>query len=231
MILDFRYRDYVCKYYAGAHRYNVICFSNGCDRGRVGNYSYITYIFPKNKQNELNYCFLNKTDLLGYFVEISKIFGFKLLSFKETEDLYKLQIRCICDNRYFIYISTYIRYVYEWPFSLLLAAAWKNKNNFPELNITHIMQFYLAVFFDGRRCHCPGEVYLAFQNINPKCQFNLLKRDFNRSNSFIQIKSKYEKLTSQINQFNLKQLPQIISGINFIANKCYERNKKNICRW
>lgn len=231
MILDFRMKEYVCNYYAGKKYHKEICFSKDFNGGEYGRYAYATYIWPKKKQEERNYCFFDKKTLFEYFTEISKLLGFRLLSFSETKDSYKLQVQCIPNRRYFIYASMCIRYVWEHPFAILLYAAWQNKENFPELDIIQIMQFYIAFFFDGRRCHCPGVDRMAFYNINSKCQFSLIRDDFNYDPSFLEIQTSHISLTHELREFNTKQLPQIASGINFIANKYYAKNKKDICRW
>lgn len=231
MILDFRLKDYKCNYYDGKYFNSGICFSLGCELGIIGKYTHITYVWPKEKQDQLNYCFLDKDALLRYFIEISKLLGFRLIAFADTEDKYRLQIECIPNRRYFIYISTYVRYVYEYPFSLFLYAAWCNRANFPELNITQIIQFYRAIFYGGHMCHCPGMDNDAFYNINAKCQFSLIKDHFNYSRGFVQINSNHNTLYKIVKTFNTKQLPQIVSGINCISNKYYAENKKNICRW
>ena len=231
MILDFRMKDYVCNYIAGRRYYNTICFSEGCKGGSYNKAYHATLMWPKDKQEELNYCYFDKDVLIEYFSEISRILGFKLISFQETEHRYKLQIETPVDHRYFIYCAMCIRYVYEHPFALLLHAAWNNRKNLPDLDIIQIMQFYLALFFNGRRCHCPGLDNLAFYNINSKCQFNLIRDNFNRETSFISITSKYLNLCNAMNSFNTKQLTQISQGINKIANIYYDKRKKDLCRW
>ena len=231
MILDFRGKAYKCNYYAGKHHYNGVCFSEGGYLGLANGYYHATIIWPRNKQVQLNYCTLDTRTLIEYFKEISRQLGFTLISLLETTYSYKLQFRCAPDKKFFIYIATYIRYVYENPFWILLCAAWQNRANFPELDITQIMQFYIALFFDDRRCHCPGLNRLAFHNINPKCQFSLLRGDFNCSKSFCRITANHISLCHFLRVFNSKQLPQIVNGINFIANEYYIKNKKSICRW
>lgn len=231
MILDFRGKEYVCRYFTGNKYVDTICFSDGYFKKIYNNYVYSTYIWPKEDQDQRNYCPFDKKTLLEYFIEISKILGFKLISLSETEHLYKLQIKCAPDRRYFIYVSMCIRYVYEHPFAFYLYAAWQNKHNFPELDIIQIMQFYLAVVFNGARCHCPGESNFTFYNINSKCQFSNIRNDFNNVENFYLLRTNHIHLDNILYQINTKQLPQIASGINFIVNKYYDENKKSICRW
>lgn len=231
MILDFRGKSFKCNYYTGKHLRKAICFSSGYADGMINGYAHATITWPKNKQDQCNYCIFDTKTLIEYFTEISKLLGFTLVSLTESNNLYKLQIRCAPNKRYFIYSAMCIRYVYEHPFAILLYAAWQNRENFPELDIIQIMQFYLALFFNGRRCHCPGLGQLAFYNINSKCQFSLIKDNFNHSKSFYKVSTSHTNLCSNLCTFNTKQLSQIASGINFIANKYYAKNKKNICRW
>lgn len=231
MILDFNYKDYDCHFYIHNHKHDGICFQCDFDDDIINGYAHSTIIFPKNKQTQKNYCFFNTQTLIEYFTEISRLLGFKLISFTQSRNSYKLQIRCAPNQRYFIYCATYIRYVYEYPFALLLFAAWQNRKNFPELNITQIIQYYIALFFIGRRCHCPGMDGSAFRNINSKCQFNLIRDNFNDERYFYYINSVHGKLCWVFDRFNLKQISQIVRGINFIANKHYVKDKKNICRW
>lgn len=232
MILDFRGKEYRCNYYAGNYFYkNKACFSNWCDQGRFNDYYYATIICPRGKQVQLNYCAFDTGTLIEYFKEISRLLGFTLISLVRGKHSYKLQFKCAPDYRFFVYVAMYIRYVYENPFWLLLHAAWQNRANFPELDITQIMQLYITLFHDGRRCHCPGLDGLTFYNINPKCQFSLIRRDFNYNKSFCKIITKHSSLCFLLRVFNSKQLPQIVRGINFIANEYYAKNKKSICRW
>lgn len=233
MTLDFRYKDYKCEYLVGNRYVKSVCFWGGCGDGQYGKnkkHAHITYIWSKTP-DELNYCFLDKETMLRYFMDISKRLGFKLLSFIETPTHYKLQIDVIANRRYFIYVSMYIRYVYEFPFSLALYCALQNTENFPELDITHIIQFYIAVLHDGARCHCPGRDRLAFYNINCKCQFSSIRDNFNDGKSLVAIKSQYTHLLKNFRLLNSKNLPQIVSGINNIVNQHYNENKKIICRW
>lgn len=230
MILDFNLKNYRCTYYSGKTLINEHCFYQGCVYGIYNNESYVTYVWSCN-QNQLNYCFLDQESLINYFSEIAKLAGFDLLSFSKTKKNFYLQIKCIPNRRYFIYISMLIRYVYEYPFSILLHAAWQNKKNLPELNIMCIMQFYLALFFNQRYCHCPGREGNALYNISIKNCFSLMPHSFNESSIFLFLESKYRTLCSNLYKFNIKQLPQIINGLNYIANKYYDKYKKRICCW
>lgn len=231
MICNFQFCNYKCTYYAGKRLYNSICFSSGFKEGIYKKSVYITYIFPKDKQEERNYCPFSKEILIEYFKEISKLLGFKILTLSNDENYYKLQIKCAKDNRYFRYISTCIRYVYEYPFAELLYCAWQNKANFPELNIIQIMQFYLALFYNDRYCHCFGWREYCFSNMNAKSQFNILYGNFNETCSLIKISTFYNNLFKIFKKFNTKQLSQLSNSINNIANKYYDKYKKNICRW
>ena len=231
MTLDFRFKSYKCHYFIENVPIEYICFSKGCGHGKYGShkqYAHVTYIWPK-KHDNLNYCFLDNDTVIKYFTDISKLLGFKLISFCETKNNYKLQISVIADHRYFLYVSTYIRYVYEYPFSLLLYCALRNQENFPELNITHIMQFYIAMFHNGAWCHCPGKLDLAYRNINSKSQFNLIRDYFNDSKGFIELRSCHNNLTDKFKVINIKNLPQVADGINNIINNYYARYKKSIC--
>lgn len=233
MILDFRFKEYKCQYFAGSRFIEGACFSSGCLNGQFphdASHTCVTYIWSK-QPDELNYCFLDRNTMLRYFIDLSKRFSFKIISFSENDKRYKLQIDVINEHRYFVYVSMYIRYVYEFPFSLALYCALQNYHNFPELDITNIIQFYIALFHDGRRCHCPGMDRLAYYNLNCKSIFNNLRDDFNYSNCFCKIKSNHVSLLESLRKFNEKNLPEIVSGINNIANKYYVKNKKDICCW
>lgn len=233
MILNFKIKDYKCQYFAGSRFIEGACFSSGCSDGKFPHdpsHTCITYMWSK-QPDELNYCFLDRNTMLRYFIVLSKKFGFKIISFSENDKRYKLQIDVINERRYFIYVSMYIRYVYEFPFSLALYCALQNHYNFPELDITNIIQFYIALFHDGNRCHCPGLNHLAYYNLNCKSIFNNLRDDFNYANCFCEIESNHTGLLAKLRKFNEKNLPEIVSGINNIANKYYVKSKKNICRW
>ena len=230
MVVNFKFKEYCTKYFAGSTFHKYVCFSPGCSDGIYGNNAFVTYYIPKKVQ-ELSYCFLDKDEILLYIIELQKIFGLTLLSFKENKRYYLIQIEMPYDKRYFLYVSTYIRYLYEFPFSLLLKCAVQNRVNFPKFNITHIIQFYIALFYKGRTCHCPGMNTYAFRNINSKSQYNLIRNWFNNTHTFVRIQTKHITLTESFEVFNDKILPHIIISINNIANRYFERYEKSLCCW
>lgn len=230
MILDFRGKEYKCHYYDGQFKQEHICFSRGADKGVLNNEHHVTYFLDKTP-NEINYVFLSKFDLISYLQEISKLLGFKLISLKENVLDYRLQVTIPNDKRFFLYVSTLIRYTYEFPFNLALYCACNNRDSFPELNIIQIMQLYRALFITDRDVHNLGTNQQCFSNLNSKCYFNTLRHDFCASVDFIYVVSSHTKLINKCSYLNTKQLSQVVEGINIIVNNYYEKYKKDICRW
>lgn len=231
MILNFKWKDYYCQYYAGSYFVKDVCFSKDIKNWTIDDYAHVTIVFPHKKQVQRNYCLIDEKTLIWYFNEIAKLLGFTIILLSKSTYNYKLQFKCFYNQRYYIYCAMYLRYVYEYPFNILLYAALKNKDNFPELNITQIIQFYITLFYEGARCHCPTTEYQTFYNINAKSQFNLLRDYFNSVKCTYFINTKYIKLMKLLEQLNTKQLPYIVDKINSIANEYYVKHKENICRW
>lgn len=236
MRLNFRLASYRCRYKDGSRPISGACFSSGCGelvyKERNHRYANVTIKWTKEIE-ELNYCFLDTETMIKYFMDLSKLLGFRLLSFNSYGDYYKLQIRIFPDKRYFVYVSTFIRYVYEFPFSLLTYCALHNIKSFPGLNSIQIIQLYIALFYSkiGALCHCHGKANYAYTNMNSKLMFSLNRKDFNRSTHLTFVYTDHSGLTQLFNTLNTKNLPQIVDGINNLANKYYAKNEESICRW
>ena len=236
MILNFKLKSYRCRYKDGPKSIGGVCFSSGCgndlyeERNRL--YANVTIRWTKGNE-ELNYCFLDTETMIKYFIDLSVLLGFKLLSFNSNSDCYKLQIRIIPNRRYFIYVSTFIRYVYEFPFSLLTYCALHNIKSFPGLNSIQIIQLYIALFYSkaGALCHCHGKANYAYTNMNSKLMFSLNRKNFNNSSYLTFVHTDHSGLIQLFNILNTKNLPQIADGINNLANKYYVENEESIRRW
>ena len=229
MELDFRFTDYVCKYKVGNKKYKGLCFSK-CDVEKEGRYATITYYMDK-EPNERNYIFITLEQMVEYLNEISKLLGFDIIFLQELESYYILQIKVAAKQRYFLYISTIIRYLYEYPYSIMVYFAIENRKNFPELNIIQIIHFYLGVFCYERLCHRIGLYDSVFTNMNSKAQFNMLLDGFNYSDSYVLINSSHSYFTEEFNHFNTKNLPALLDSVSTLANSYYEIYKKDICCW
>jgi hypothetical protein len=233
MILDFNFKNYKCRYFIGNQLFRGFCFSSGCGTGKYGTNkqrSHVTIIWSKD-QEDLNYCFLDRKTMLNYFLDLQRELGFKLISFHENKYDYNLQISIVANKRWFVYVSTFIRYVYEFPFSLITYCALQNKDNFKGLQTSHIIQFYIALFYNGAQCHNHGGFKHAFSNMNCKQQFSMLKNNFNDSKYLVCLKDVGLFDIKYLSKINTKCLPQIVEKINNIANKTWISNEKNICRW
>ncbi len=232
MVLEFNYCDYVCKYRDGEEYIKDICFSE-IGHNRIGSSYFITYYISK-VQEELNYIFITKQQMIDYLKEITKLLSCNICFIKDTKDYYRVQIEIPGNNkRYLIYVSTIVRYMYEHPFSIAVYCALKNRDSFPELNIIQIVQFYIGALNDKRPCHHFGNTGYTFSNLNVKNQFNLIKDYFNdvEPRKFVKLIRPHSHVLDQIQCFNIKILPQLSDCINDLANKIYERNKKCICCW
>ena len=233
MVLDFRGCDYVCKYYDGNYLKSGLCFSKGFGVGTNNGYAHITCFIPI-KPDELNYVFVTEQQMLDYFIELSELFSFNIITFHKTETHYKLQLRIPCErdySRYVLYVLTFIRYAYEHPFSIALKCALENRQYFKGLSIVEIIQFYLGVFCNKRTCHHHGNQGRVFKNMNVKSQFNNIVNQFNYSVTFTEITTEYVKTLDYIQLFNIKCLDQLCYCINLLAIEIYEKYKKDICRW
>lgn len=232
MVLDYRWNDYICKYIDGDEYKKGLCFAHAFNFV-IDNFTFITYRIPIEK-TELNYVFISEEEMLNYFVELSATFSFKIISFRKKHDEYQLQIAIPIKKgcyRYPLYISTFIRYVWEHPFSIAVKCALKNRNTFTGLNITTIIQFYLGVFCNKRKCHHHGYENMAFTNMHPKAQYNNFWRDFNDRSTLKYITNKYSNILTSIEVFNIKCIDQICDSINKLANEVYGKYKKDICCW
>lgn len=235
MVLDYRGKDYICRYLNGNEHKSGLCFSSAFGFVRQ-NHTFITYRIPIEKE-ELNYVFISEKQMFNYFIELSSIFSFKIISFRKMHDEYRLQVAIpiISDywegKRYPLYVSTFIRYVYEHPFSIAVKCALENRHNFSGLNIVAIIQFYLGIFCDKRKCHHHGDFGYVYTNMHPKSQYNCIINNFNNTTTFYYTTQKYITILESLKLFNIKCINQICNSINKIADEVYERDKKNICCW
>lgn len=232
-MVDFRYCEYKCKYLDNKKCIKDLCFADIGQQGSINNSTFITYFMDK-EQNELNYVFISRSEMIDYLNEVTQLLGCHLCLIQETSKYYRIQIEIPGnDKRYLIYVSTIVRYIYEHPFSIAVYCAMKNRYSFPELNIIQIVQFYIGAFCDKRPCHHFGDATYTFSNINVKCQFNLIKNFFNDCcvEKFVKLTSTHTSILNDIQVFPIKILPQISDCINDLANIVYEKNKKRICCW
>ena len=230
MVFNFKWADFKCEYLAGATRKRGVCFSEGFREGIVNEKLHITYFEPK-KVNELNYMFITKDQLFDYLHEVSYTMGFTVETIYETKDFYKVQDSMAPENRYFRYVSTIVRFTWEFPFSVATYCVLQNRQNFPELDLVQIIQFYLGIFCDRGQCHHfarPGYVY---SNMNSKCHFNIVREQFNNTRPCVKTTNDYDMILDKINTFAAKCLPIVSESINKLANKVYEKYKIDICCW
>lgn len=230
MVFNFRFADYKCQYLAGAAHKRGVCFSEGFQEGIIDGKLHITYLIPKELE-ELNYMFITKDQLFDYLYEVSHIIGFTVETIYDINLYYKVQVSMAPENRYFRYVSTIVRFTWEFPFSVATYCVLQNRQNFPELDLVQIMQFYLGVFCDRRQCHYfarPGYVY---SNMNSKCHFNIVREQFNNTSPCVKTTNDYDIILDRLNEFNAKCLPVVSESINKLANEVYEKYKKDICCW
>ena len=176
----------------------------------------------------------NEVEKKQSFDALKKAEEYYVIICRETSKYYRIQVEIPGnDNRYLIYVSTIIRYIYEPPFSIAVYCAMKNRHSFPELNIIQIVQFYIGAFCDKRPCHHFGNAAYTFSNIDVKCQFNLIKDYFNDccAEKFVELTGTHTYILEGMQVFPIKILPQISDCINDLANIVYEKNKKRICCW
>lgn len=230
MIIDYCYKTFCCKYYAGYYYYDGVCFSSGFNKGNYKYHTYITYIIPKT-QKQLSLCFLTKKEIIEYSKELSSLLGFSLISLSESKEVYYLQIKAPHHRRYLLYISTFIRYMYEHPFSILLYCALKSKPDFPKLDSIQIIQLYLGIFLRCCSQHAVGTLKYIFDNRNIKSIYNTQFNNFNTSNHLVYIPYNYSAVYNLLKIINTKNLPEIAELLKLLAKQIYIEYEKDICRW
>ncbi|MBQ0113704.1 MAG: hypothetical protein KBT03_11280 [Bacteroidales bacterium] len=232
MFLDFSMKGYNCAYKAGKEKIEGVCFSRGYSGGVRKNKGHVVIRFTRDKQQELNYCFLSYEDMIAYSKWVADKMGFKIISINQDKKYNYIQIEFNHDNRYFLFIVTLLRYVYEFPFNVMLYSAWKHRNEYPELNIVTLFQMYLGLFFNGRLCHNIGQENVVPKEMHPKCLFNYLRNNFNRNphgkEIFKNINSKYYRLIENMEVLNTKQIDEYADFLNNIVTEWYNRNKNII---
>ena len=227
MDFNFRFKDYNTQYFSGSVCIRDVCFACGFFRGIYGNDTFVTYIIPK-RVSKLSYCFLTKDELITYITELSTLLGFSVISIADKRAKYLVQVKLVNDSRYCLYVSTLIRYTYEFPYSILLKGAVKDKEVFTKFNIIHIIQLYLALFASGWAGHQLAGYGDTFYNINSKSQFNLIRNYFNSSKSFYLIDS-HKISFGKYYTFNEEDIPMIISMINNTILSFYKKYEKYLC--
>lgn len=235
MKIDFNFKPYRCNYYIDSYKkFGEVCFSyirklNSFDLQTYTNEDgYISIKIIIDKNNQINYCYLSFDELKFYITEISRVLGFKIMGICNNKTCYKIILKIAPYPRYMLYVLTCVRYLYEHPYSLLLNCAIKNKHNFPDFDILHIMQFYIGIFYTDFG-HNLGHCQKVFPNLPQKVIFNFLVKDFNHHPILSDINFEFD--INSFKKLNTKCIPQIVNFINNIALKSYEKNKDNICCW
>lgn len=232
MIVDFRYSNLICKYFVEDTCVKNVCFLRGYRNITRDNKVYCSLIWKRKKQEGSNYCFMSDSDLLSYFIELSKLLGFKIISFAHSRSIYDLQFICPANDRLFLYITTCMRYVYESPFSFLTACAWKDRKYFKDMDILHIIHFYLGLFYSVNN-HSAGSSGYYYPQRNCKCEFNYMKDHIFNTTSFARtFPDEYKVKQGQrwLKIINSKELKKLEKTVNQHARKVYDEINEDIYR-
>lgn len=231
MEVNFRFSGYKCIYYAGStfHRH-AVCFSSGFGKSYRGyvNCSYLLY----KKQNGLNKTFFTSNELLDVITILSKELGFTLMSINENDVYFRVQIRMINSKRWNLFVSTFIRYLFEFPASLSTYCAYKSYNKYKNIRFTTLVQFYLdtAIYID--QVHSISRRGVIIKDISPKVLFNCQIDQFNFiSSAFKIVNEKHYDYSDLYNTFELDNLPKIVKVITSKIDDSYKEYEKNICSW
>lgn len=230
MEVDFRYAGYRCEYHAGTTHYREVCFSKGFGKS-FKNYVNISYILYKN-QCQLNKTFFNSKELLDVLIILSKELKFTLMSINEDKNKFRVQIRMINNKRWNLFVSTFIRYLYEFPASLATYCAYKSRDKYKNIRFTTLIQFYLdsAVWID--RVHSISQRDTIIKDVSPKVLFNAQRYDFNLIREPFMVEcNKHYDFDNKYRHFEIENLPKIVRIITSTIDSSYKEYEKDICSW
>lgn len=229
MEVDFRYKDYVCNYYGG-HKYSkYVCFSKGFGSDYDG-HVIVSYILYK-RQHQKNMTFFSSSELLDVITILSKELGFTLFSINENKSYFRIQIKMYNDKRWNLYVSSFIRYLFEYPASLASYCAYKNYKNYKHLKFTMFIQYYLATVISLDTIHCIGNYEIAIRNISPKNLYDFIKDYFNGIPKKLKFETNNYRFDEKYDMFYVENLPKIVKEINNKVNELYESHKEDLCCW
>lgn len=146
------------------------CFSNvfrmDCDTPKITNtYTLTIYNHPTQlQQNNNNCCFLCKKDIIKYINSCKKYVPFKY-ELQEVNDYYLLTFTLKANLLTHKFVLSYLRYLYECPYSLILFETFKVKQECSELkhlsylNLFNIIGASVPCYEHGVRIHAIGPLY------------------------------------------------------------------------
>ena len=105
----------------------------------------VVFALPKKKKGS-HYTFLSKEDVLKYLTEVFKLTDIPFIAFSESDEWYWAHTLFPRDNRYKLFVSTIVRYVFEDDFAVLTYFAMKNEKLQKEMDIIHLVQLYISHF-------------------------------------------------------------------------------------
>lgn len=231
MEVNFKYADYICEYYGGKiHFSQAICFSAGFGSS-YKNYVNCSYILYK-KQRQLNKTFFSSKELLDVLTILSKELKFTLMSINEDVDKFRVQIRMISNKRWNLFVSTFIRYLFEFPMSLAIYCAYKNRDKYKNIRFTTLVQFCLATTIHINSVHCISRPDWIIKNVSPKVLFNAQLHDFNIIvEPFRVVCDRHEEYDKKNQIFELDNLPKLVREITSTIDSYYKKYEKDICSW
>lgn len=237
MEFNFSYEDYETSYKTysedeGVHReFKQACFEEGWRAYK--DFYCCCYIFHHTVNHGKNYVFCTFPQFVSYITETCKILGITLCYITKTDQEYHVYFRMPANDRYALYASTYLRYIYEWPYSIFTYCALESRSLFPELNILQLVSLYTACFkADERDIHNIGRNGILFPILSIKNQFNFLHNTFNGFFREIPIPNDDYLITAEsLSKFNLKSLQIINFSLTAILRKVYEKYYKCLHCW
>lgn len=132
---EFRYLSYSTVYSAkgtidvelGYH----ICFQDIFSNMRNKRERYVIYMFPKQERGENNFCLFNKQQIKNHLSQLKDILP---ISYHVTKSEYQGRDAYVVEmtlqkvpSLYHNYVLTWVRYLYEYPFNVILLESYKLK--------------------------------------------------------------------------------------------------------
>lgn len=136
---EFRYINYHTVYSAegtinvelGRH----ICFQKIFNNMRNKHEHYVIYMFPKPELGQNNFCLFDKQQIKNHLSQLKDILP---ISYRVTEDVYEGRKAYVVEitlqkvpSLYHNYVLTWVRYLYEYPYNVILLESYRLKKEKP----------------------------------------------------------------------------------------------------
>lgn len=153
---EFNYLNYCTKYsVSGSFKKSMkeeACFRSIFDKATDdGSYTYTIVLYTSNKklnEQKNNYCFFNKSQVKNHINQLKDLGDFKSIVIDKKdriEVIIKISEQC---NLFHRYLVSWIRYLYEFPYNVLLLDAYrlKQEKKFRFASISNLMNVCISAY-------------------------------------------------------------------------------------